>query len=88
MSDTHDILVTSYDDVVRLACPRGCHKDATRKLLPWNLGLTACWVQRALVMIASDCGNVLINLRVSFYRQRDDVGDVASSQCDNLHAVG
>jgi len=22
------------------ACRRGCHEDATRKLLPWNLSLT------------------------------------------------
>jgi len=23
-------------------CQRGCHKDATRKLLPWNLSLRHC----------------------------------------------
>jgi len=34
-NDTHDILVTYYEDVARVGHVR---EDATRELLPWNLG--------------------------------------------------
>jgi len=37
-ADTRDILVTCYKDVARVGRVR---EDATRKLLPWNLGLCA-----------------------------------------------